>query len=134
MLIQIFLFLGLALVVAYFWRASKNVKQKPQPVSRKSSKTPNPKPAQSHFRSVVIAPGLNPCKAIYAYKGKHLLMNEAPTLPIKACDAKLCGCKFIRYDDRRTEDRRTVMKAAANQILSEHNNKRERKDRRKPKV
>jgi hypothetical protein len=98
------------------------------------NKAPKTKSATQNYKCVEIKTGLMPCKAVGAYKSKRLLMNEAPMLPLSGCsNSKECECKFARYEDRRRGDRRTVIKAAANRIMSEHQNKRVRRDRRKPK-
>ncbi len=127
MLVKIILLLALALVAAYFWRATKGAKSQP------THNLPMPSSKPSPYRSVNITPGKNPCQAVLTYQNKDLLMHEAPTLPVPGCDAKLCGCKFLRYEDRRKDDRRAGQNTAATEILAEHDNQRQRKDRRKPK-
>lgn len=127
MLIPILLLTLLVLVAGYFWQSGKNAKPKSQKTSNKAANNKSNRPTH---RCVVIEPGLISCKAIRAYQGKHILVGDAPTLPVQGCDAKQCECRFLRYDDRRRGSRRSKLKTA-DQIVSEsNNNKRSRKDRR----
>jgi hypothetical protein len=135
---SVLIFLIVTAVAGYFFWGTIKTSQKSAPSIKKvniPNKATKTKSATSSFKCVVIKTGLMPCKAVNIYKSKRLLMNEAPMLPVSGCsNSKECECKFVRYEDRRRGDRRTIMKAAASQILSEHENKRVKRDRRKPKA
>ena len=137
MSVLIFSLVAVAAVTAYFSLGKIQAHPKPSPNVKKANipnKALKTKPSHLDFRCVAIKTGLIHCKAVTPYKSKRMLMSEAPMLPISGCNSKDCECKFIRYEDRRRGDRRTVMKAAASQIISEHDNKRVRVDRRKSKT
>ena len=137
MSVLIFSFVAVAAVTAYFFWGKIQAPPKPSSVIKKTSvpnKIPKAKPSHLDFRCVAIKTGLIHCKAVTPYKSKRMLMSEAPMLPVSGCNSKDCECKFLRYEDRRRGDRRTIMKAAASQIISEHDNKRVRVDRRKCKA
>jgi hypothetical protein len=137
MSVQIFLIVVAATAGYFFWRKTKSPQKSVSSIKKASlpKKSPKTKSATQSYKCVEIKTGLMPCKAVGAYKSKRLLMNEAPMLPLAGCNSsKECECKFVRYEDRRRGDRRTVIKAAASQIISEHENKRIRRDRRKSKA
>lgn len=127
---QILLLLVLVIAVVYIFHTRKNAKQKSQPPYKKTGKATNAKPIRSAHRCVVIEPGLLSCKAIAAYEGKHILIDEAPVLPVSGCNTEQCDCKFLRYDDRRMGTRRGKVKAADHIISASNNNKRSKKERR----
>ena len=59
------------------------------------------------YHGVGIAPGIICCQAAAGLKGRRYLSAEAPTLPLAACDAKSCQCRYVHFEDRRQgEDRR----------------------------
>jgi hypothetical protein len=122
----------------YFLWKKTQTKQKSVSPNKKAShtnKAPKSRSTTQNYKCVEIKTGLMPCKAVGTYKSKLLLMHEAPMLPLSGCkNSKECECKFARYEDRRRGDRRSVIKAAASQIISEHENKRIRRDRRKLKA
>ena len=60
------------------------------------------------YASVAIKTRAGCCAAAEAVDGKRFLQAEAPLLPLKACTsaASACKCRYIRYDDRRDDQRR----------------------------
>jgi hypothetical protein len=50
--------------------------------------------------------GGSACAAARACKDKRYLSTEAPRLPLAACDAASCKCKYRHFEDRRAGDRR----------------------------
>ena len=60
------------------------------------------------YACVEIKMRMDHCDAVEAYAGQRLLTGEAPWLPLSDCDNAKCRCKFIRYDDRRADQRRDV--------------------------
>ncbi len=53
------------------------------------------------FESVSIQPGLDACSAVWLLVGDRYLRNEAPKLPVAACDKARCECRFNEHEDRR---------------------------------
>ncbi|HUL12696.1 MAG TPA: hypothetical protein VLU73_11075 [Methylococcaceae bacterium] len=60
----------------------------------------------SLFHAVTIECGMDCCEAVNKLKDKRLLSNEAPLLPLPACDAAQCDCRYVHFNDRRDDDRR----------------------------
>jgi hypothetical protein len=56
------------------------------------------------FRSVGIDVGKQCCRAATNIRGERYLINQAPPLPLAACDSTTCRCKYIHFADRRTAD------------------------------
>ena len=53
----------------------------------------------------------NCCGAVVALKGQRFLSGKAPKLPLPACDAASCRCRYRHFEDRRVAtDRRDVAK------------------------
>lgn len=140
----------LAIVLAYLWYVKKeNAKQAPifwqsdddiaqhedqentfVTVVKKSTTEANPSNEPPPYRCVVIKTGSQTCEAVRALGSKPILLAEAPLLPLTGCQVRKCQCKFTRHDDRRMVDRRTFF-GAAKEIMENHRENRQRKDRRK---
>lgn len=61
------------------------------------------------FHAVAVSPGRNgACAAAMTCAGKRFLAMNAPTLPLRGCDAAQCQCRYVHYDDRRQDDGRRV--------------------------
>ena len=58
------------------------------------------------YACVEIKTRMDHCNAVEAYLGKRMLTEEAPWLPLSECDNDNCRCKFLRFDDRRADQRR----------------------------
>ena len=60
------------------------------------------------FAAVSIRPAADsPCAAVLALNHQRYLAVRAPSLPVPGCDRQKCGCRYIRYADRRSAgDRR----------------------------
>ena len=59
------------------------------------------------FAAVEIACTSGACVAVQKVKGKRLLTNEAPFLPLADCDDPLfCRCRYRHHADRRAGPRR----------------------------
>ena len=66
-------------------------------------------PIQHHpFHCVAIEGPADACKAVMALSGQRFLSKDAPGLPLRACDVELCECRYVHYDDRRHEMRRSA--------------------------
>lgn len=63
---------------------------------------------KSPFRAVSIASKFgSACAAVATVEGVRYLCNDAPTLPLKACDRqKTCRCVYTHHEDRREDSRR----------------------------
>lgn len=76
---------------------------------RRSGKPMEQRRVVNPYHAVAIVPALGCCKAATELKGRRFLSAEAPKIPLAACDAATCKCRFNHYDDRRDErDRRQV--------------------------
>jgi hypothetical protein len=135
MSVLIFLIIVAATAAYFFWGKTQAPQKSASSIKKASppNKAPKAKSATQNYKCVEIKAGLMQCKAVDKYKTKRLLTSEAPVLPVLGCDSTECECKFVRYEDRRRDDRRAMIKSAASQILSEHENKRVKTDRRKTK-
>ena len=60
------------------------------------------------FHGVSVKPGLQSCQAVQALVGRRFLPDEAPAMPLAACDQSRCQCAYSHHGDRRDrEDRRS---------------------------
>ena len=73
------------------------VRRKPAPAA---ARVTNP------YHAVSILPGQNACGAAHRFAGKRYLSRQAPPLPLPACDAFHCNCRFKHHKDRRVGPRR----------------------------
>jgi hypothetical protein len=90
--------------------------------------------AKPSYRCVKIESGPNACQAIQVYQTKPILVNDAPRLPLVGCNVMQCGCKFIRFDDRRTGNDRRNQSAQEAENARIYADKRIRSDRRKASI
>lgn len=64
------------------------------------------------YRAVSIISGENPCAAVKAIGRQRFLVEngDTPQLPLAACDAKKCACKYGHHESRRDArgDRRSI--------------------------
>jgi hypothetical protein len=107
MLVGFSLFLGSFLAIFWFrlhkkQASSKSVGKKSRTYSHISSISRNTNP----FRCVEIEPCLGACEKVKPYKHIKILLDKAPALPLSGCDHRKCTCRFIRYNDRRNNERR----------------------------
>lgn len=76
---------------------------KPRPANRSDTK----------YHAVSIRFDRNACKAAQDLAGRRFLAAEAPDLPLAACDAAACNCRFVHHADRRSgKDRRSPFAAS----------------------
>jgi hypothetical protein len=60
------------------------------------------------FHGVSVKPGQQACKAAQDLAGQRFLPDEAPAMPLAACDREKCQCGYSHHGDRRDrEDRRS---------------------------
>ena len=84
--------------------------------------------SRGRWRSVAIIGSATACAAAQMCKGKRYLCREAPRLPLKACDAARCDCKYRHFEDRRGTPRRAEEKGMTPTRVE--NNRRKNRDRR----
>ncbi len=59
------------------------------------------------FAAVSIRPCADrPCAAVLKMQDQRPLALRAPSLPLPGCDRQTCGCRYVRYTDRRASDDR----------------------------
>jgi hypothetical protein len=46
------------------------------------------------------------CVAVERLSGQRFLSKDAPPLPLPACNAPECRCRYVHFDDRRQGDER----------------------------
>ncbi len=67
---------------------------------------------QYHAVSIKFYPSA--CQAAKQLEDKRFLSAEAPDIPLPDCDAEVCKCRYIHFDDRRSgEDRRDQYRPAS---------------------
>ncbi|MEQ1801712.1 MAG: hypothetical protein ABL989_07320 [Gammaproteobacteria bacterium] len=60
------------------------------------------------FHGVSVKPGPHACQAAQDLVGQRFLPDEAPAMPLAACDLTKCQCAYSHHGDRRDrEDRRS---------------------------
>lgn len=103
MLIAILVAMALLAGVGYWWwsrlRGLRPVPQRPVP-QRAAGRRPD------RFAGVEIRRRGGACAAAAALDGQRFLSNQSPALPLAGCTKKRCDCSFVKYSDRRTDDRR----------------------------
>jgi hypothetical protein len=60
----------------------------------------------SPYHAVSIIPGVDACEAAQRFTRHRFLSRNAPKLPLPACDAQRCTCRFKHHKDRRGGPRR----------------------------
>ena len=87
---------------------------------RRSGKPMEQRRVVNPYHAVGIASSLGCCKAATELKGGRFLSASAPKIPLPACDAKSCTCRFVHYDDRRSDiDRRRLTMTAQGLLTRE---------------
>lgn len=70
-----------------------------RPSGRSRAETARPR---NPFAAVSIRPDIeSPCDAVTKTNGQRYLAVKAPPLPVPGCDRRTCGCRYVRYADRR---------------------------------
>ena len=114
-------------------RAATRPNRQPNPAaSTRPASTPTA--SRSPFRAVSIRVGGNPCETAKVLSRKRFRGNEAPGLPLDACDRDRCECRYEHHADRRTgQDRRSPFQSVGEFFGEEVGNERrsETGDRRR---
>ncbi|MCB1688904.1 MAG: hypothetical protein KDI33_10475 [Halioglobus sp.] len=87
-------------------KREKTAKTAPAPVKRSRSAKVK-KPAElKPYRGISIVFEDCACEAVKKIGSKRFLLSDddAPMLPLPACDAARCDCKYKHHDDRREEE------------------------------
>jgi hypothetical protein len=84
------------------WRRFANGAARP---TRKRDTSPAVR-TDPRYRCVSVDTGLSACRAAQRLGGRRFLPQDAPTLPLPACDEKRCACRYAHHADRRDDDRR----------------------------
>ena len=107
---KILVFIILAIIVAAILLKLRvpSRKQDKAPKARVANRVPAPRdddPALDNpYRAVSIAFGAEACEAVQSIGSKRFLVGETPRVPLPACTASTCSCKYKHHDDRRDSD------------------------------
>lgn len=52
------------------------------------------------------------CAAVQRLSGQRFLSKDAPAIPLPACDAASCRCRYVHFEDRRQNDERRNLQPA----------------------
>jgi len=77
-------------------------------IGRSSTVKPRREPPRAaNYHSVAVVAARDACSSARASKGKRVLANDAPILPLEGCDRPAhCSCRYQHFDDRRGQPRR----------------------------
>lgn len=87
-------------------KSDKGVSSK-SAASKPSKAAKSPRPVQlKPYRGTSIVVGEDACDAVKAIGTRRFLLadGDTPMLPLAACDASRCTCKYRHHDDRRDHD------------------------------
>jgi len=59
------------------------------------------------YHSVAIRHPSDACAAVRGVAGRKFLAGEAPLFPLGNCEAASCRCRYVHYEDRRDDERRS---------------------------
>ena len=107
---KILVFIILAIIVAAMLLKLRAPSRKPGKAPRASAtkRVPAPRdddPALDNpYRAVSITFGGGACEAVQSIGSRRFLVGETPRVPLPACTASTCSCKYKHHDDRRDSD------------------------------
>jgi hypothetical protein len=93
------------------------------------SRAPQKAKATGGFGSVEIRIRSGACDAARALEGQRFLSQQAPALPLPACNVAQCSCRFAKLEDRRTDGRRLEHEGLSASLFLDKN-RRAKRDRR----
>jgi hypothetical protein len=99
--------------------------------ARPADASPQPAKAGGRFGGVEIRVRIGACRAARELEGERFLAKNAPALPLPACTAAKCTCRFTKLSDRRTDGRR-LEQGSLTASLFLAANRRSKRDRRRP--
>jgi hypothetical protein len=127
-LILVLVILGLAIYLV------PKISYRKKSKSTSARKTATPKVRRSRYQAVSISYGPNACDAARAVKDKRFRVAEAPLTPLPECTSAMsCSCKYVHYEDRRSNKGDRRLPAALSSELFESTgraNKRQMEGRR----
>ncbi len=86
----------LVVSILLFRRTRATTKKRPPGPDRLGKVQPD-----ARFHSVSLENLSGACAAAYAIQGERFLPGAAPQIPLPECDAPVCNCLFVHYNDRR---------------------------------
>ena len=107
---KILVFIILAIIVAAMLLKLRAPARKPGKTPRASVAKRVPAPGDDDpaldnpYRAVSIAFNAGACEAVQSIGSKRFLVGETPRVPLPACTASTCSCKYKHHDDRRDSD------------------------------
>lgn len=116
--------LGFAVALLALGGGNYYLKQRRREIAR------HHRPAINRYRAVTINHSLMSCKAVSAFDDKCFLASEAPSLPVRGCDAWPCRCRYVHLPDRRAEERRSLYGSKRNLVPHSISADRRHSDRR----
>ena len=132
---KILVFIILAIIVAAMLLKLRAPARKPGKTPRASAtkRVPAPRdddPALDNpYRAVSIAFGTDACEAVQSIGSKRFLVGETPRVPLPACTASTCSCKYKHHDDRRDSDAERRHRAGMTTQMYGANGKAERREK-----
>ena len=104
-------------------------KKSKRPKKKERNKSPHGTlSAKSSFGAVSIEFPEDACTAVRKLEGQKFLRSEAPITPLRDCSGPNCQCRYVHYNDRRSqEDQRDPLASNNSQQPSERCSKRERR-------
>ncbi len=102
--------------------------------SAAEGRAPQQAKAGGRFGAVEIRIRGRACEPARSLKGQRFLSREAPALPLPACTAAQCTCKFTKWSDRRSESRRLEHGGLSASIFLASNRRTKRERRRAAKA
>ena len=111
------LMLGCALVLLQM------AKKKSAPTAQQTR--PSSTRESTRFASVMLRRDRHACASAQSMRGKAFLASEAPTLPLTACDATHCQCKYAKTSDRRATESRRAMDLGIQPVIFDGTENRE---------
>ena len=98
--------LALVFLAATFWFLHGNDGKYE---ARRQKKSQSGQGQHNPYRAASISPGGCACTDATSLADKRFLLEQAPRMPLRECDAAKCDCRYVRHDDRRVnDDRRAV--------------------------
>ena len=84
--------------------------------------------AKSPFGAVSVEFPEDACTAVRKLEGQKFLRSEAPITPLRDCSGRHCQCRYVHYNDRRSQEDQRDPLASTNPLQpSERRSKRERR-------
>ena len=97
--------IALLFLAAAFWFLHGNDGKHETHIHKKSQAAQG---LHNPYRAASICPGGCACAEARSLDDIRFLLEQAPRMPLRECDAAKCECRYVRHEDRRVrEDRRS---------------------------